>query len=163
MGQNLVGLPKEAHIRLGMWILEIKDHRIQGNDFIWRWLCLVTREHHWKEVAKTLDENGVTFEAVIETCVVDFEKNHDILAWMMGTHLGAGLKWAESMEFSKSATGRAAADRIIEDIRQCDDWEDLFNRTNLNSEWNDYLRDIVIKDWRKDGELIRCLRVFDKQ
>ena len=98
------------------------------------------------------EKHGINFEAAIECCCGELEENEQILAcaiyWSYDELEKIKMHPLDDMPdailvFSRSAAGRKIAAQLIEKIRSCDNWEELYDVFHYtNKFYNDVMSGI---------------------
>ena len=174
MPQSLIQLPKEADFKIDGRDIEIWDHKF-GNDggLIWHIICIIHSPFSNRETLTELEKHGISFEAVIEYCVTELERDIDIRTHIINWYhnirnyleCNTTDEWIAIYNFSKSMTGKKIADKLVEKIRSCDNWEELYDELHRDSRFQKDLKKRIIgkmeQKFRQDLfglEGIKCFR-----
>ena len=143
--QTLIRLPKDLNIVIGGYPLTIENHRVKiptsGLTYFMLDLCRIRTAKQMAEMEKTIQ-----FEAVIEYCVEEIDKDDTVLAGIITLHYG--VYWThldELMGYCNGVEGRHVAERLVEKIRNCDDWEEFWVEMQVKSQFNVNIKQIIAR------------------
>ena len=102
------------------------------------------------------EEYGISWEMAVEQCVTELEEDALIFARIIAhghfnvldsftekiPYTVVENNWVRLKNFSKSVTGRAVVDQLVEKIRSCENWEELYDEMQMTSRFQ---RDIKSK------------------
>ena len=160
MTQSIAALPKDMGCEIMGWCLDIKDHTVLSVAGMSGMIFGIASETLSNgNTLNQMEKYGVSFECVIECCVQELEEDPYTLASIMHVHYVFGDiinddddSWNHFLNFSKSPTGRTIADMFIDKIRDCHNWEQLYDMTEPNSKFNTNAKKQIkeaIKTWLK--------------
>ena len=134
MGQSLTRLPKTADFEIRGVVIQIRDHKCNSYWGLWgKIIDFIEYSETDKEHLRQFEKHGISFETVIEECVHEMEHDADILANFINLYYSARFIKSEmerrkrTYAFSKSDAGRRIAGQVIERIRSCDNWDELYD------------------------------------
>ena len=147
--QSLIRLPKDLVISIAGAVLKIENHRVKTpSNGLMAFMLDLCRFRTAKQMAEM--EKTIQFEAVIEYCAEEMDENHGLLAGIIVLHYGASLKdWNEFVEFSNSIGGRLVAGRLVEKIRNCDDWEEFWVELQVKSQFNADIKQTITRSMKR--------------
>ena len=147
MPQSLTRLPEAVHIRIGIWEIEIVNYKIKKGKSFLGFMMDIIASYNWKEFVDEMQKHGISYESVIETCAEEIEHNNGVFANIAAFHYKALKTHDDSKIFSKSVAGRRIADEIIERMRQCENWQELYSIMIKESETSKDIRNKIVKEW----------------
>ena len=170
MPQSLTQLPETADLQIDEWPICIRDHKVLDDDGLFGEIMgIVNSLYVDRNELKQLEEHGISFEAAIECCAGELGGNEKIHGWrllrfinwhpedMEECHTSYRImdKYGDALtlNFSNSTAGRRIADEIVEEIRQCENWGELYDKLHMTSRFQ---KDINNKIRRK---MEQCLKV----
>ena len=139
-------LPNTADIEILGWSIEIRNHQVVNYDcrFFDVIMDLVSDVRSDRETLYQFEKHGISFEMVVEECVKELEEDTLALVSLIFGHYklskivyaDKGSTWLEKCAFSAGRTGRKIVDRIVEKIRDCNDWGELYDEMNPESRFH---------------------------
>ena len=148
---EIMGLPKNADIRIGDFHLEIKNQKIIGYKYSLMYSMLSGR---WDEIISEMIKQGFRYEAVIERWIWELKNDHESLAEVMGNHYGIIEGDWGVLRYSSSPEGRRMALEIIYEINRCRDWTEFARRIKPDSVFHRYAEKRIRREmdsWFKIG------------
>ena len=133
MSQSLTRLPKTAKIKMEGWNITIENYRVTHGSFWYITLLLIGNSSQNRDTLYKIEKQGFSFEMVIEYYIRELEEDAEVFAGTIDRHYGIRyiedgfITWEELVAFSKSVAGRKIAEQLIEKIRSCDNWDDLYD------------------------------------
>ena len=134
MPQSLTNMPKTAEFAMPGTYIEIQDQKSVGFWGLFNsMLHIIQDSDSDRQSLSEFEEYGISFEAAVEECIRELEHDTDVLLNSIDWYLSIGesVKIADTNEslipFSESAAGRIIADQLVEKIRSCDNWEQLYD------------------------------------
>ena len=159
MVQSLVRLPENADIKIGRWYVSIKNHRVVTTcGLLGRILGMIDDPDTDIGILSEFEKHGVSYEAVIEECVAEFDRISVIKYIMRFVYKFKmnGVYVEEDQEifnsFSKSDIGVTLEDKLVDKIRSCRNWDELYNEFHSTSKFSIDLKKIIkeeITQWHK--------------
>ena len=156
MPQSLTQLPEKTEFRVGGHRIIIRDNRVVN----WKglfdailWCVMSSRTH--RDTLYQFDKHGISCEMAIECCAEELDGgNTEKFANLIGTHyeikrISGQSPFSRSDEFfniSKSGAGRIIVDQLIEKIRNCDDWGELYDELHLSSRFQKEIKKKIEKE-----------------
>ena len=146
MAQSLVQLPETAEIScFGTW-LKIENHGVVNNDGLYNWILGSISCGEWNDVLPQMKQQNISFEAVIETCIEELDDTINFVPIVNRYHdddidksaiedatsardiamKTFGDKYEAIVEFAWSNAGKELASDIIDKIRDCHNWNELY-------------------------------------
>ena len=136
MPQSLTRLPKETRFEIGGCWITIRNHKIVSEyglfDAIMR---IAVKQKPGRNLMNKLEEHGISFEIAIEQCVLELEKDPNILTSIIYWECSAWDTYEQLVSFSKSAAGRTLTGQFVDQIRNCDNWDELHEKLHMSSEF----------------------------
>ena len=142
MTQSLTQLPKTVDFNInGQWI-EISNYEVVQPRSLFHAIMHII--HYFDSDKNTLtqfEKHGISFEMVIECCARELDKDnmeftiitHD--CYKILTTREKYIDWDTRLAFSKSVVGKKIVQQITERIRDCNNWEDLYDEMQLTSKF----------------------------
>ena len=158
MPQNLIRLPKTAEFVMGEYQITIWNHEYTNESGLFTVIMSVS--NGWPiQTLYLFENNGVSYEALIECCTHELEYNARILAHFINWYC-IDLKYTESvvestrrtLAFSKSEAGRKIAIQFVEKIRSCGNWDELYDEMKLTGKFGTDIKKKIkeeMKQWDK--------------
>ena len=119
-----IGIKKDGGFtKMGGTILTIENHKVTSMYGLFCWL-FEKDGPSLKTKIMELRENKISYEAFIENSVMELEDEvnlRGILIWDFNVTKNMG----DLMKYAKSAACMEMAEKIIDKIRDCKDWDDL--------------------------------------
>ena len=155
MAQSLTRLPETATIHnVGGLDLVIKNHEVEQTTLLY-WIMGTMAGENWNEVVTQMEKSGISFEIAVETCVKELDTLNTLFADIVWEPLNYTKDWDEAFELSKSILGRKMAEQYIENIRRCDNWDDLNREMNPKSQFHKQIKNkIIIEKQTKEDDKI---------
>ena len=158
MPQDLTQLPAEAEFTIGGWIVKIQDHKCANDSSLF---CIIVsniyNQYFGRQTLRQFEEHGISFETVVENCVVELEGDTNTLTRAISWHSFINgteyspleTNWNKIRNFSRGVAGRAVADQLVEKIRSCNNWEELYDELHLTSKFNKALVSRVKREMKQ--------------
>ena len=154
MPQSLTRLPKEAHIQILGHSIIIQNHRVVSNGGLLNSIMSITsmmRTCVNEQTLSDLEKHGISFEMAIECCVREIEKDSHVLVWLIWWHYKINMasgsiihrQWERVHVFSNGAAGRKIAEQHIEKIRSCENWQQLYQEMDPDSQFSRDMQDRI--------------------
>ena len=162
MTQNLIQLPKEALFEVGKRLITIMDHKVMNRWGLLDTILLIVRSFDSdRQTLYQFEEHKVSFEAAIEYCAAELEHDTDALFCVVyGKYaiqnirgLGIDKTYYLIEDFSKSVAGRKIAEQLIEKIRSCDNWGELYDEMLYTSKFTKDMRKRMIKELKEQNRI----------
>ena len=153
MTQSLTRLPETAHIIIGERHIKIRNHKVESAEGLTgRIVSMMKNPHNNRETLYQFEKHGISFEMVIEYCANELEHDVDVFAWVIRHYKGAlcnvdspgGINWSKILNFSKSDTGTAIVGLLIDKIRNCNNWEELYDELHPESRFGRDVKNKII-------------------
>ena len=145
MPQSLIQLPQTAYFKIEGWPVTIREHEIVGDNSLVLTMTLVIKlEDYYRGVLSKFEKEGISFEAAIEECARELEQDTntftEVIYWFYG-FCEFEEKDPENIKgfihsFSESEAGRTIAGQIVEKIRSCNSWEELYDELQWTSKFH---------------------------
>ena len=165
MSQSLTQLPETANIGIGRTYTTIVNHKVTGDysGIIGQILSVTKCPECDRYSLAEFEKHGISFEAAIENSVLDLEDDNpnglaSIVYWEYnmrdfgGEHISMN-QWASNV-FAKSAAGRIMAEQLVEKIRSCNNWEELYDELHMSSQFQKDMKSRLVREIKR-----YCLRV----
>ena len=166
MPLSLTQMPKQAYIEFegedGETIeVAIENYETFSNcGLFYEIMDIVNWLDLGSQILNKFEKHGVSFETAIEYCVEEIEKNTRVRVWLIWWHHPVkvaddppGSHWDRINIFLNSATGGAIIEQYIEKIRNCDNWEELYDEFHHTSKFQQDMKSRICK------ELEQCPKV----
>ena len=145
--QSIVRLPEMVDFKIGRWPVIIWDHRITDSGGLLNVIKNLAGDMQAdRETLSQFEDHGISYETAIECCIGELEEDPHILAEF--------IYWDYKIEKSKksyyqgkisnelgffvnSEMGRNIADHIIEKLRDCQNWGELYDEMHPDSKFNE--------------------------
>ena len=124
----LIGLPKNANIRIGLWVLSIRDHEVVGND-MFEWIIGLVNDGHAQKMISILQLNSIKFDAVIEECIMELKKPELVIPWLVRWYWKLGNSHGTAAKFGKTKCAKDIAEMYINMLQNCKNYADLAEKT----------------------------------
>ena len=136
MAQSLIQLPKDADFRIGVWHIKITDHMIVNQGDLFDCIVdIIMDPRSDRQMLYQFEGHGISWEMAIEECVRELEEDTDVFAHSLNRYNNTWVDWAHSIAFSESVAGRKIAGLLVEKIRSCDNWDNLYDEMQLTSKF----------------------------
>ena len=97
-------------------------------------MCIVQDSHSDVHTLTQFEKYGISFEATIEYCAKEIEYKEARLVRIIYKicsldetgDITTNISESEIQDLSKSVSGRKMAEQLIEKIRSCSNWEELY-------------------------------------
>ena len=134
MEKDSIHLPKSAMLLAADQILIISDARICLPKSLFGYMTNILEYSgdRWHNSVARMQEIGLYFMAVKETCMEELRNDHRVLGDYIWKICETADTLESCMEFSKGIQGRKMAEIFIKRITDCKDW-DYFNGTMMPS------------------------------
>ena len=119
-----------------------------------------------RQILYQLEEHGISFETVIEECARELEEDPEVFVWSKYRDRNSwflGRKHTDRdtrLAFSKSVAGRKITEQIIEKIRSCADWSELYDEMQLTTKFNENVGKRINKELKEQDkakeEITQC-------
>ena len=158
MAQNIVDIPESADVQIAGWRMIIQNHKIQEFDKLFCKMMQIADDRNCTRKTLTeFEKYNISYETAIEYSADELENNMNTLAEVIHWYynddfiekMGTNGKWDELLRFSKSNAGRNIADDIIDKIRNCENWEELYDEIHTGSKFNKDMKKTVMEAMRK--------------
>ena len=141
---DLVGLPKNGHIRLEWGNLIVKNHRVVNPNSILEWIMIANSHGMWEFIIPRMLQQGFRFEAVREKCIADLRdlfKSSRVFYWY-----DDGPRDCEERErFLKTVEGKKLRGEFSKKIGTCENWEQLENLLRHGQEFHQYMKNKMLE------------------
>ena len=144
MPQNTIQLPKNAEFEIDGYGVTIQNHMVTNYGGLFGPIMyIVTCLDLPKNELVKFEKHGISYEAAIECCVLNLEKDAEVLTDLIYhdydmkrvSKNGTDSNWKDLHIFSKSVAGRKIAGQFTEKIRSCDDWGQLYEEMHHTSKF----------------------------
>ena len=144
MAQSLIQLPKGARFNVGLCFIIIHDHKIINTwGLLGHIMWIIEDSFSDRETLYQFEKHGVNFETAIECCAQELEDDTKVLVRAIyNYHRPEQILYLDERnytgtrrQFSASPAGRIIAGQLIDKIRSCDDWGDLYDKLHPTSEF----------------------------
>ena len=146
MAQNIVRLPESAVINAGRWLLTIKNHAVITKYGLFTGIAGAIREGHWDEVLKQLKSGEFSYESVLEQCVAEIETNQKAFTYAIWWNYDADLTYTKAKEFIKTDAGVSLGIKIVDNIRDCSNWDELYKELHPKSKFSRDIQKIIKRE-----------------
>ena len=155
MPQDLTQLPKTADVDIAGCDIHIHNHKVVTADGLFGPIMYIVT---WSDLPKNelvkFEKHGISYEAAIECCVLNLEKDAEVLTDLIYhdydmkrvSKNGTDSNWNDLHIFSKSVAGRIIAGQFVEKIRSCDNWEELYNELHLTSKFSTDMKNKIKRE-----------------
>ena len=146
MPQSLTGLPETANIMIGGYVITIRNHGIRGSRSLFENIMTVVynNSNENREILVEFEKYKVSYEAVIERCAMEIEKDTAVLVNVVFYDEDENQllhdAWGGLLKFSKSDAGRVMAGQLIDKIRDCNNWGELYDEMQMTSKFKKEIR-----------------------
>ena len=165
MPQSLTRLPQEADFKILGWEVIIQDHEMKNWNGIFDIIInIVNDSGSQRDTLYQFEKHGISFEMAIERCVQELEYSVEILAriiaWdsfikdiaekvekISGSKCTSGC--ISLRKFSESVEGRATVDQLVEKIRSCNNWGELYDEMHQDSQFNKDIESRIIMELKE--------------
>ena len=146
MPQSLTGLPQTADIKINGYVITIRDHKVKyWYGLYYQIMSIVEKSNTNRHTLTQFEKYGISFEAAIEYCVAELE--HDTYAFselILYIYLWKNEGLSKNITdykhkcdvFSASMEGRKIVEQLVEGIRNCNDWGELYDQVNLSTKFH---------------------------
>ena len=155
--QNLIQLPKNAEIQILGWGIGIRNHAMISPFTLIESVIGIIQDvrSDWQSLCQ-LEKHGINFETAIECCIDELENRTDPLEHIISNYYNiCEFKDDENVdvdnlvEFSKVEAFRAATCQLVEKIRSCDDWQQLYEELHTSSTFQKGMKTRIIANMRE--------------
>ena len=169
MPQSMRFLPIEAEINIGKWVITIHNNRVLNYYGLWGRLINIIQDPDTREnMLEKFDRQGVSWEKASECCMQEMENNTAILAYTIeaNPYIRKINKTADKITtekinvFSASPAGRNVADRYIDTIRNCDNWEQLYRQMHPTSRFQKVMGCEILTEFKQCNVLCRLCKLL---
>ena len=160
MPQSLIQLPETADFKIIRYHVKMKNHVFPGDGLMGRIIAIIGSEISNRDTLYQFEKHGISFEAAIECCAAELEQRawilENIIFWIYCIQKRPTNKYVTRVlpDYVKSVEGRKIAAQLIEKIRSCSDWGELYDELKITSKFN-----INIKQNITDGMTHQCRKV----
>ena len=154
MGQNLLELPKEAEINIKEWRLQIQNHKITTCHLFY-WVSGLIIEGYMKKAIPELEGRGITYEVFVEECAKELDENPALLLHIIWFRYDIQENWKEMRRFTESDAGRIIPEMLINQVRECNSWEEFHKATKPKSVFQKNMKKRIKRELKEQ----QCLRV----
>ena len=159
MPQSLIQLPKTADFKIGGWYIKITDHKIESINNLFDCIVGIIIDPRFdRQILYQFEEHGISFETVIEECARELEEDPEVFAWSRYRDRNSwflGCKHtdrAHLLAFSESVAGRKIVELVVEKIRSCDNWDDLYDEMQLTTKFNENMGKRINKELKEQDK-----------
>ena len=146
--QEIVQLVKEADFWIGESQITIKNHKVIDFHGLLSTIIGITAEHDRNTLSR-FEDHGISLEAVIECCVDEVENNpaklSRIIIWKYGDIYYNDEIMNKTLAFMKSDAGIIFAEQLIEKIRDCKNWADMYDLIQKDSKFHKDMKKTIEK------------------
>ena len=156
MPQSLIRLPETAWIIIGLGCVNIENHEVKSTDgLIGNIVRIALDSDSQGDTLREFEKHGVSYEAAIECCVTELEhdtsKLSDLIFYNYLWNNVGGLDKRDDYRrksdvYSASVSGRKMAEQLVEEIRNCNDWGELYDQVNLSMEFHKDIKKKIEKE-----------------
>ena len=159
MSQSMTQLPKDAKFRMGGWNIKIQDHKVEYPYGLFD--CIVDIISDYRSDRQTLyqfEEHGISWEMAIEECIRELEEDTKMFGESTYWHNNKGVTGNKYVDldsriaFSESVAGRKIVRLVVEKIRSCDNWDDLYDEMQLTTKFHKDMRKRINKELKKQDK-----------
>ena len=148
--QEIVRLPENAIITAPEYDLHIENHEVVDTWTLLFWVKKVFRNNALETVLPQLKKHGISFEAVIEYCVTELEEQNtlreNIVSWHFNVYMEIEYDDKNSkIKYETSQETLQIREQIIEEMRNCSDWDDLRRSFNEESRFSKDMKEQIKK------------------
>ena len=164
MPQSLIQLPKTAEFVICGERIRIKDHRFMSSySYFFKIMSIIKDSKSDSDTLYQFEKHGISYEATIEHCAYELEHDADalfnVIYWIYRIRniTGANINknWNVIGDFSESGAGGKIAEQIIEKIRSCENWGQLYEEMHPESRFSEDMK----KKTRKEMIQQQCRKV----
>ena len=154
MAQDLTQLPETADFKIGMWPITIRNHKVTDeNAMFGSIIWIVNRTDLGRDVLNKFEKHGISYEAVIECCAKELEENPKVLDFFIKWMYVIRNSKEPTVGFSKSKRGRFIADQLVEKIRSCDNWGELYDEMQMTSKFQKDMKNRIILELKEQNRI----------
>ena len=143
MPQSLTQLPKNALFKIGTCSVIIREHAVRNSHGLFDIVDqIITDAESDRNTLYSFEENKISYEAAIEWCVNEIEENVSMLADVLCRRYDKNqninpydIRRHRFFVFSKSKAGKKIATQLMEKIRSCDNWGELYEEMQPTSQF----------------------------
>ena len=145
---NSKHLPESADIKILQGRITVREHMVVKNWYgegLFGTIMSIARDpDSHREILSKFEDYGISYMAVIDYCTLEIRDDVDTLSNLIfvnhaRTHkikeADAENNWKRINYFSASKKGRAIAGQIVEKIKSCDNWGELYAEMHPASEF----------------------------
>ena len=140
-----VGLPpKAAEISAGSWGFNIIHHRVEDAGMFTGLLTLIKLNNpaDWNRVVLQMEQKGITFEDASRYCCHELSREINKRVHLF-THYYDFKNQKILLAFAKSVAGRRIAEKLVEQIKSCTNWDEFYREMNPECDsWGDTTQQI---------------------
>ena len=161
MPQSLTLLPQTGDFEIKGCPITVRDHRVVSNDgLIGEIMYYVNCPDFDGQILYEFEKQGFSFEMAIECCIRELEEDAETFADMISGHYNivdirhvyiGRRNW---IAFSKSVAGRTIADQLVEKIRSCENWGELYDEMQRGSKFGKEISNKITVEFKR-----QCHRV----
>ena len=153
MIQSLTQLPKTAKFRIGGWGITIQNHKVKYPYSLFDCILdIIMDPRSDRQMLYQFEGHGISWEMIIEECVRELEEDTDVFAHSLNRYNNTWVDWAHSIAFSESVAGRKIAGLLVEKIRSCDNWDDLYDEMQRRTKFHKDMRKRINKELKKQDK-----------
>ena len=157
--QSIVEFPKTVNFNICGWPISIYNHTVKVIGGLCTVLMSIVKDS--KSDRNTLvkfEDHGISFNGVVEYCATELEDNPGRFATIIWGHYDVGRLQNKAdikcilAEFSKSGTGLVLAEKFADKIRDCANWEELYDILHPDGDFQKNITSKIreaIKQWYK--------------
>ena len=154
MPPNMLQLPKEADFLICGWQIYIQNHRaVKGYNLFPRIMGIIRSVNSDRQTLTEFEKHGISYEAAIECCAEELEENPGVLVWFISWMYVIRNSKEPTVGFSKSKRGRFIADQLVEKIRNCDGWVELYDELHHSSRFQKEMKKRIIKELKEQNRI----------
>ena len=154
MTQSIVQLPEHAYIRYRGEYLEIRNHlmfktSLNDNACLFDWALLFIRSGDWNAIPTLMFRENITYTAFIEQCIDELEYNVSSFRDMLICHYHITSDVDTCEEYMASTYGKNTLYKIIDEIRDCGDWNTFYQTMNKKNHFHKVIKKQIRNDMKK--------------
>ena len=159
MPQSLTQLPKDADFRVLGWEIQTRNHRIINCAHgLWGVIIDIIRDSDSSmDTLYQFEKQGISWEMAVECFAHELEYHDtalsDTICWCYDNLEIKKMFTEKTLEridgFSESAAGRKIAEQFIEKIRNCDDWEELYDEMQMTGKFRKDMKRRIKRELKK--------------
>ena len=157
MPQSLTQLPEMTDMKILGWEIKIRNHNVLGyfDSGLFAIIMGIMDDYDCdRKTLYQLEKHGISYEAAIECCVREIEHISSVFTGFIWRHcepfkmidINVEKNYEKVHDFSESVGGRMIADQIVEKIRSCENWGELYDELHMSSRFQKEMENRIKKE-----------------